>query len=487
MGFESGPLFALNLDTGEFVNYLLALTVILFSQFTLAQNPGTQDVYFDEATGTSSETVNGFAERYNREISGQQNAPTPVRPLERLDNKMELGPDGQMQQRGTAAQQRAYAERLIASCDAAVLAAQEKCQPSREISMIIQLIAQGVQQNNSQQACGNAAKLNGLSGAASAYFAQKCRGPANDCERTCKLAVGATEGSYQDEYNQCKFFQGQVRDGFIAGAMSVYQGYLAKKCQDKLDDQSCGNYEKISANPLCPGFCNYAKNWEHEQCKLDCKNPTLAQTNNCLCKLAENKNKPECRVITPNIPNFTTPTSTASVTTPTIPGNTANPNKLTAPEDDDDEALGNGYMPTGQPGGKPVTVAGSGGGGGGGPSALGGGSSLGGQGGSGAGPGPYNTDIEKGTSNAAGGGSQGGGPGGYGGGGANPFNGRGGGYGTKDDKFNWKAFLPKPEKNRAPAGVSSEMFNSGITAANGLTNFEKVNRKMKEKREYLIP
>jgi hypothetical protein len=78
---------------------------------------------------------------------------------------------------------------------------------------------------------------------------------------------------------------------------------------------------------------------------------------------------------------------------------------------------------------------------------------------------------------------------GGGGGGGYPTAPNGGGYGPEGekDKLDLSAFLPKVDQARGVAGVDPEMAANGITGANGLSNWEKVTRKMNEKRPALLP
>ncbi len=130
------------------------------------------------------------------------------------------------------------------------------------------------------------------------------------------------------------------------------------------------------------------------------------------------------------------------------------------------------------------------GGGGGGSSDSGGGSSGGASGGS---PG-YDTDILGGVQSAGGGG---GGSGGSGGGGytdgtpsnASPSSNLDGFGGGKSSFFDLKKFLPGGEKakQRSIASVNKPTNSTGISTANGESNFQKVTRSINEKRGILLP
>ena len=146
-------------------------------------------------------------------------------------------------------------------------------------------------------------------------------------------------------------------------------------------------------------------------------------------------------------------------------------------------------------------TAGSGGGfsppGGGGGGLGGGGGGAGGSGGEGAGGGSggspdYDTDIVGGVQSAGGGGGAGGsGGGGYSDGTASAFpsSGLDAIDSSSSSFFDLKKFLPGGEKakQRNIASVNNKTSSSGVSEANGESNFQKVTRTINEKRGILLP
>ncbi|MCC6276840.1 MAG: hypothetical protein IT289_02865 [Oligoflexia bacterium] len=97
------------------------------------------------------------------------------------------------------------------------------------------------------------------------------------------------------------------------------------------------------------------------------------------------------------------------------------------------------------------------------------------------GKGGYKTDIEKGLTGASGGGMGGGfGPGGAGFPGA-------GGAGGAEAGADLSKYLPGGELDPAKRDPAALASANGITAADGLSNFEKINRMMNKKRPALKP
>jgi hypothetical protein len=125
------------------------------------------------------------------------------------------------------------------------------------------------------------------------------------------------------------------------------------------------------------------------------------------------------------------------------------------------------------------------GGGGGGPSGSGMGAYPGGAAaanGDGSGRGAYKTDIEKGFSNGSGGGYGVGGGAFGGGGGAGPGGGSAGEAGIDLSKY-----LPGGEMDPAKRDPASLAQANGVTAAEGMSNFEKITKVMNKKKPLLKP
>jgi hypothetical protein len=99
---------------------------------------------------------------------------------------------------------------------------------------------------------------------------------------------------------------------------------------------------------------------------------------------------------------------------------------------------------------------------------------------------PVNKDILNGYGGGAGGGFFGYGGGGYADGGSGKG---GGGSDGKGGGIDLKNFLPggKNDPRRNPASINLGYADGSITSANGLTNFQKVTRKMNQKRPELMP
>jgi hypothetical protein len=238
-------------------------------------------------------------------------------------------------------------------------------------------------------------------------------------------------------------------------------------------------------DPACINFCEDPRNQGNAKC--DCEAPENAMFARCNCKKKSDKTNPACVGVKvappptgPAAPKPIPPT-TPIVTSKPNPSPTPNPNRPNSTLNEDiDGGTDQEYNPAGGAGGPGQKVGDIPGGGGGGIGGFSGGGG-GGQAAGGPGEGPYKTDIDKGIGNAGAGG-MGGGGGGY------PNSGGGGGYGPEGDKdkMDWSKFLPKVDKARGLAN-DAEMAANGITSANGLSNFEKVTKKMNEKRPALLP
>lgn len=246
-------------------------------------------------------------------------------------------------------------------------------------------------------------------------------------------------------------------------------------------------YPKGYFDEECINFCDDPRNGTKSKC--DCSKPENAPYSRCNCKRPEDKTNPACfPPKTPAPPGGTpyVPPKTPVPTPPPLagvkPSPTPIPNKPTPTLNEDiDGGIDQEYNPAGGPGVGSQKVGDIPGGGGGGIGGFGGGGGGSGAGGGAPGEGPFKTDIDKGYGNGGGSAAGGGGGGGY-------PNGAGGGYGPEGDKdkMDWSKFLPKVDKARGLA-TDAELAANGITSANGLSNFEKVTKKMNEKRPVLLP
>jgi len=385
------------------------------------------------------------------------------------------------------------------------------CTPPADIQLAMTALSMAMQQGDIKSACSKMGYLSAAGAAIEGAYAQKCASAAGSCQRSCETletwlrgALKSCEGQITpDQQARCTDmsnvlsdvaeFNGRCAAGktksiqsYIQAGVIGFSSVLNFKCASQVADKNkvagpaqCYTEEQVKTNPLCgPLFCAYPENKKHPVCS--CDNPNRKNDEECYCAIKENKSKPRCLI---GGPAGIAPPTPKQPTTP-LAGtkmNTSNPSPLSSLDEDINRGLDQQYNPSGEGGISSSKVNPLDSGPGGGVSAFGGGSGMGGGQAGGAAQGPYNTDINKGYTNGGGGGFAGGG-GGYA---AGPT----GGYGESErgEKMDWKSLLPKVEKNRGPSGVDPELFANGITGANGLSNFEKVTRKMNEKRPTLLP
>ncbi len=405
---------------------------------------------------------------------------------------------------------RATADTTYDRCIDASNKSEQKCTPPTDITNAIMGYGNSLQSGDVNGACKKMAILDALAATVSVVFGRNCGGAASQCLTDCDVArstlnqyrrMPATTPREQREYgkmleeaersrSQCMNDKGTSISSYIQAAVSGYAGVMNLKCAKDAAgaaDEGCETPEKQAKNKYCPLFCTFVENKDHDQC--NCNNPAYADTTVCFCKVADKNTSAytsRCTLPTVNVPGGSASAKTATLGTNGLAGGLDIPNtdELNPLEEDIAGGIDQSWNPSGGGSGKGASAT-YGDQGGGGVAALGGGAG-GGSGGGGSGgaeAGPYNTDISKGYTNGGGTAASGGG-GGYG------VPAAGGGYGRDKEKeggFDWKSLIPKVGKNRGPAGVDPNLFNNGITAANGLTNFEKVTRKMNEKRQSLLP
>ncbi|MES2769433.1 MAG: hypothetical protein V4596_09835 [Bdellovibrionota bacterium] len=311
-----------------------------------------------------------------------------------------------------------------------------------------------------KDACEAAQKLNGFGALSNAAVSAYCYKAISSCKKTCDPKKDNPEAAGQcDAFNEHAGLAGKqaVENATAYAGSAACANAAAGKCigQEAYNDEECTQ------------FCMKPGRQEHPKCKLalnNCSNAAYAAQNVQYCTCLSNPLSPSCR---------------ANAGTP-VPGS-GNPSGLNL---DDDGIGGADYDFNGVDAQGKAANTNSGDGGGGGFNAGGGGSSaFGDSGGGGSGDEPLNKEILTGTGGAAGAGG-----GFFGGGGYGEGNSAKGGSKSGEDKgIDLSAFLPggkqDPTRNPASAGYGDPT----ITKANGLTNWQKVTRKLNEKRPELMP
>jgi hypothetical protein len=357
-------------------------------------------------------------------------------------------------------------------CQKTATAAGAICQ-SPEVSQgmnIIGLLAQGSSAmlqggNNAAEACKQQANVGDLMTILNAGWAASCGAAAATCQATCAIKKGSKLPANQIDANnelhaQCgQFYKNSVAMAGAAAQFKLFSGQ-AKNCEKaaELAEQMCATPESMS-NPQCQDFC--ARNPSSPICiQVNCSDPEQKASN------------PQCFAF--NLPDGSDRVGDGGEGTfGSGSGNYAstgagNYGDGMLSDFLDGQSFNGSDVP---PGSGSTQNPGIRGGGGGAP--LGGGGGGGGK--SGGGGYPAASLSDGGSAGGSGGGSGGGGGGFPGGGG-----GYGDGGGDGDGKKNLKDFLPfgKLDPNRKLAALGKSK-SGGVSGANGLSNWEKVSRRMR--------
>jgi len=368
------------------------------------------------------------------------------------------------------------------SCDDALAIAKSRCegrdQAGFAASQALQQVAGGASGGNMLAACKAAKYAGGITAGYGTYVIASCVSAVNTCWNSC------VNDSRQ---STCKSYRTDgVAGGGIVAAAGTYQGYQASICEKVLDadptnPKNCKG-DKAKTNEFCSNYCDFTENQDKPVCHdRNCLKPDYAKDHTncgsfyCYQHIADKD--------VPKVCGGGTPTTVGGG--PTIPGATTLPtDRLALPPGMEPEPdLSGATVPKVESNGKGTGVndnfqSGSANfGSNGAPAGAGGGSAQGGSG-----KGPYDTNIEKGLTNGSGGGGYGVSGVAVGGGGGGSAAGRGGAGGN--DNIDLSQFLPKDANgNRMPA--SADLVAQGISGANDLSNFEKVTRKMNQKRSLM--
>ena len=348
---------------------------------------------------------------------------------------------------------------------------------------------------NVADSCRTAAKLSRIMGFVNVSFGSTCLAAHSFCERSCAAAQKAVlerQQAMQSLGGECAQTTNELIN-FLASAQSpkaVCESYTALSSGSLL--QTLTSVGQLLQSKQCE---NIATNNQAHACRgpeaLDCtkcpqeccQQPQNAQHPACLGKNGSPRRQPRRNTIGGQDP---TPGRNPSSTAPNSIDQSLQANPYSS---SDFEDYGSQFTPGTAGSGSNSRVSQIPGGGGGGLGGGGGGGGglppAGGEGGGGSAKGPYNTDILGGVAASSGGGS-------FGGGGRSPAaedSSENSGFrfsknledGAKLPSFDMKSFLPGGEKaaERTIAGLTGQ---KPVTAANGLSNFEKVSRKINENR-----
>lgn len=356
------------------------------------------------------------------------------------------------------------------SCQAAIDTTEKRCKGA-ELSQQFGPIAAGVlnsftamkSSGDIHGACQAAKKIQAMSLTANTSVATLCGTSIRTCKSTCK-AQEDVEG-----VKKCESFQGLVVAAGVQAGSDATAFAASSACANATAGKCTG--DTAFNDEDCQQFCLKPGRQDHPKCQIamnNCSNANYAAQNVQYCTCVNNPYAPNCSNIAVNTPN--NPTATPNFNDPL--------NSL----DSDMDPLNNPLNPA------RVGAGGGGGYGSGGGAGLGGGGSFAmpGDGSGGDGDESINKDILQGVSGGSGGVGAIFGGGGYneGSGGAQQ---KSGSSGSGDGGFDLRAFLPggkkDPKRNPASAGYADPT----ITKANGLSNWQKVTRKMNEKRPELMP
>jgi hypothetical protein len=365
------------------------------------------------------------------------------------------------------------------ACDKAVEKTAKMCkgttwmQYAPAAAQMISMFSASKSAGNMKAACADAEKINGALAGLNATAGAVCQTAIHSCRKTCLAPpAGSTMSASQyakdqgkDDAEQCSEFDGYAQQAVAQATASALAFGQSKACADAVDAKCVG--DAAANDEDCQQFCMKPGRQDHPKCKIafnNCADPTYASQNVQMCTCMNNPFAPGCSNLGGPLP-----------TTPLPPA--FNPDDGSGGVSDYDFGAGENAV-------RGASVnAGEGAGSGGGFGNGGGSSPFGADGKPGTGDEGLNKDILTGSGGSSGGAGAIFGGGGYveGGGGLK-------GGATKDENgLDLRAFLPggKKDPNRNPA--SAGFGDPSITKANGLTNFQKVTRKMNEKRPELMP
>lgn len=308
-----------------------------------------------------------------------------------------------------------------------------------------------------------------------------CNKAQHACEAACR---GSTAYEDRTKLATCESYSMNKVMVALQAAQTIPALSQAGACKDQTKD-NCNDPVSSVNNPKCPAYCTVPGHEFTAECRSiyssTCSNPTEAATNpTCICM--KNPNDPICRtLVNGQTPMVTTPINSDMPGFDNMPSYDNGLGGLARDIEDEEtkRAAAAAGSATEIPGGGAFAPGGGGGGGG---SSGGFGSNGGGQG-SGASKDP---EIFLKLSG-------GGGEGGYGSAGTVDEGAgeqvAGGKSGKKNGPLDLSQFLPGAAKDpRAIASIqANELLKNGISPAHGLSNFEKITRKLNQKRETLLP
>ncbi len=363
-------------------------------------------------------------------------------------------------------------------CDDAYKSAKAMCQGDQMANGVTNQVSamnKATAAGDMSAACSRAQEIVAAGAAANVGFAYECKTKADKCIDACQGAQnpnGEDKTSLRmDKYaSACDDFSNNYLSAMGQGAQQAMQYVSAGDCKKQVASacQGADAYSNMNCIQQClsgqapTSMANFCTTLAQQ-----CTNPSFAKTNpSCTC--VSNPTLPNCAGALPNL-------------------NAANTKKAFDPNALLDGMNGlavDPYSGNNLPGSKSQAESQQNPGGGGG---LGSGSGGSGFGSGGGGAGDPQAGINTNILGKQTGGGGGGFPGGSGGGGSNPFFGGKGGSGDSNSKgINLRDFLPGGKKD-ARAIASQTLAQQGITPSTGLTNFQKITRKLAEKRATLAP
>lgn len=392
------------------------------------------------------------------------------------------------------------------NCERAIHETRSTCNGLPLQSLVPQLQRLSTMANNNTTIngqCQSVANVNAIAGGASLTMIAMCMDAEKRCNDICSKAAssGGTPVG--------KLCGGHFLQMSTAGISAVYSFLTSKqahKCAEQTQQQQCTGAQ-IASNPTCQAqycsspmavndpmcttaFCSVPAHQGNPVCStspggLTCASPTMASSAMCAC--VSNPTSAAClqaQNSTNHMPGGGTLGGNGSI---------GNPEGSMGALQDEPTLPDGKKDPTGKDNSRDASVIPQNAGGGGGGGGNGSGGGFPGGGGGAGGRGDPEKEVALGVQNGGAmdpslAGGAGGGDGGadriYGGG----SRGAGDGGGPSIPNFA-KLFggLGNNSGGRAPASANAELLKHGITPANGLSNWEKVTRKMNEKAASLLP
>lgn len=344
-------------------------------------------------------------------------------------------------------------------CERAITSTKQVCSGlgiASQVSSLLKAIETQKRAGNIKQACEKASEMAQVNVVGNAAYVASCSNSVNSCKKACEDDI---------EVSVCESYESKVKLVSAQSALGAVNFAQSKACADAASGKCVG--EDAYFNSECTQFCVNSLNQNHFKCvavKNNCENAQYASQNIQLCICAKNPMSSLCATQNTNVVEAKSPT----------------PNLDFKSQDSDSDYNGNGQETTKNASVNRETNNLSS------ESLANRPSFVMNDKQSQSDKGIVNKDILQGypNSNVSGGSfsrpSRSNDNAGYSGSEIHQV-----GYTLSG--FNLKDYLPNGKKDPTRQPAHTNYHDSTITSANGLTNFQKVTRKMNEKRLELLP